>query len=232
VLLTAILSVFSLLVLGADFWQEKAYTQWSEKEAFKMLRDSPWADQVSVGDTMIGGRVPGGLSGSSAGGRGGGRRGGAAGGGDLAGSRDFTIRFQSATPIRMAMAQLALLNGSITPDQAEEWVRTPPADGYVVVAVSGGRWQALQAEDPESLKEKIYLEFRPSKRRIPVDRYLLQRQAEGPELYLLFSRADGEGETFGAGEEEIEFYVGLGSRLKFSKRFKLEKMMLNGKLEI
>ena len=37
----------SFALLAADFWQ-KPYTNWSEKDAAKLLTDSPWAKSASV----------------------------------------------------------------------------------------------------------------------------------------------------------------------------------------
>ena len=69
------------ILMGADFWTQKDYTQWSQEEAIKILTDSPWATvtQFSMGLPAGGG----GISGASAGG--GPRAGGGMGGmgGDL-----------------------------------------------------------------------------------------------------------------------------------------------------
>jgi hypothetical protein len=35
-------------VLTSDFWEEKPFSQWSEKEAHKILSDSPWGKMVHV----------------------------------------------------------------------------------------------------------------------------------------------------------------------------------------
>ena len=49
---------------AADFWEEKDFTAWSDKEVEKMLTDSPWSRNLTVA-----------LRGPAGGG--GGRRGGA-----------------------------------------------------------------------------------------------------------------------------------------------------------
>ncbi|MBN2431275.1 MAG: hypothetical protein JXQ27_07360 [Acidobacteria bacterium] len=37
------------LLFGAKFYEKKPYTNWKEKEAFKMLEDSPWTYEFSIG---------------------------------------------------------------------------------------------------------------------------------------------------------------------------------------
>ena len=38
----------AVAVVAADFWEEKAFTAWSDKEVEKMLTDSPWAKQQRI----------------------------------------------------------------------------------------------------------------------------------------------------------------------------------------
>src|SRR5512139_73837 len=45
-ILFAFLPIFLLsasVVVGADFWEKKVYTEWTDKECAMMLTDSPWA---------------------------------------------------------------------------------------------------------------------------------------------------------------------------------------------
>src|SRR6266487_339570 len=69
--------VFVLVALGAlvllaeDFWLKKPYTEWGEKDAAKILKNSPWTHEVSI--TMSSGQSmssPGGGRGSRGGGQG------------------------------------------------------------------------------------------------------------------------------------------------------------------
>jgi hypothetical protein len=124
--LTSCLVLSIGLLWAANFWEEKPYFEWTEKETEKMLTDSPWGDKTLVGDTMVSGGSPAGMS-ESGGGRGGRRGGGgsAASGQDLAQSQSVTVRLHSATPVRMALAQRALLAGTLSPENAEEFIKTP-----------------------------------------------------------------------------------------------------------
>ena len=46
--LTLLLFVSALALWAADFWQTKPFTSWDQKEAQKMITDSPWAHKLSV----------------------------------------------------------------------------------------------------------------------------------------------------------------------------------------
>jgi hypothetical protein len=37
------LGLGAIALTAADFWQSKKFTEWSDKEVQKILRDSPWA---------------------------------------------------------------------------------------------------------------------------------------------------------------------------------------------
>ena len=73
------LACTALVLIAEDFWIKKPYTEWTEKDAAKLLQNSPWAHEVSIN--------LGQASDSQGGGGGGrGRRGGGGGpGGDMAG---------------------------------------------------------------------------------------------------------------------------------------------------
>jgi len=225
------------LLWAADFWEKKPYSEWTEKETEKMLTDSPWGDKTLVGDTMVSGGSPGGMTGSG-GGRGGGRRGAggsSAGGQDLARSQSVDVRLHSAAPIRMALAQRALLAGTLSPEDAEEFIKTHPAPGYVVVGVTipGGRnRQPLGDDEIEELKEKIYIELKKSKKRISFERLVPPSQGRGRETYLYFPRTEDGADLFVPEEEEAKFRANLSSRTKIGINFKFKKMMFEGKLEL
>ena len=73
----------AFVVAAEDFWLKKPYTEWSEKDANKLLQNSPWAHEVSIGSP--GGESPGGGGGRGRGGRGGGGGEMGGGGGEMGG---------------------------------------------------------------------------------------------------------------------------------------------------
>lgn len=85
-MLSAVL-IFSLsAVMGADFWETKDFTQWSDRECAKLLSNSPWAWELKLYRT------------------------GYLGAGEGAEGQayvKYTIRFTSALPIRMAQVRQA-----------------------------------------------------------------------------------------------------------------------------
>ncbi len=101
-------------LFAADFWQQKKFTDWSEKEIAKLLSDSPWARQAlatadtkgssggkggsgsskggggkSSGGNIGGGGSRGGGSRGGGGGMGGGSMGGGMGGGGMGGGSEM-----------------------------------------------------------------------------------------------------------------------------------------------
>lgn len=50
-----VLLLTSTLVWAGDFWEDKQFTEWTEKDVEKMMTNSPWAKQVNVA-LSIGGR--------------------------------------------------------------------------------------------------------------------------------------------------------------------------------
>ena len=89
--LLIIVCVFSagVVLWAADFWEQKGFAEWSDKEVQRLLNDSPWARKVSVpmGSPAVqrgGGGGRGGGRGARGGGGGGGL-GGGIGGGESAG---------------------------------------------------------------------------------------------------------------------------------------------------
>jgi hypothetical protein len=72
--LTLSLLTLAVSLWAADFWVAKPYTEWSEKDATKLMKSSPWAKEVTV---SMGGAGGGGMDGGMSGGRGGRNRGGA-----------------------------------------------------------------------------------------------------------------------------------------------------------
>lgn len=93
----------SLLVavplFAAKFWESKPYTEWTDKECLEMLTKSPWTFSSAFGSTIsVKDSIPTLDSADKA---------------PTFGEREvtyaFDFRFLSATPIRMAMARMRLL---------------------------------------------------------------------------------------------------------------------------
>lgn len=147
-----------LTAFAADFWKDKAYTQWSDDEVTKMLSSSPWAQSTKasapnqgagqrggrggrgggggMGGPRIGfpggggGGYPGGGGGYPGGGGGGYPRGG---GGGSTPSFTATVRWQSALPVREALLRQSGMTKS--DDSQVAGKLTAPVTSYVIAVL-------------------------------------------------------------------------------------------------
>jgi hypothetical protein len=51
--ISAILLAAGSAAFGADFWENKQYDKWSQKECAKLLTDSPWAQDFTLTDSSL-----------------------------------------------------------------------------------------------------------------------------------------------------------------------------------
>src|SRR5437660_5476864 len=138
----------AFLLVAEDFWVKAPFTEWSVKDATKLLQNSPWSHEVSIGGTMPeggstgGGRRGGGgmggnndMGGMATGGTdstpGGARRGGgggpgypseAVGGAGGATSMLVRVRWQSALPVRQAIVLTQLGPEKADSEQAKKFL--------------------------------------------------------------------------------------------------------------
>jgi hypothetical protein len=235
VVLAAGLSV-SVLLFASDFWEKKKFGDWSGKEVQKMLKDSPWSQSVELGPPGGAGPNPG------RGGRGG-RGGGlgvnsasvsdASGGGAATAGRDglgdggepggpgspaaltAIIRWQSALPIRQAMAKMKFGSDAATsPEAAKILARS---EHYYIVSVSGIPQRMRAAQGSLKIPGKD-----------PIQAVEVKASADGgsPVLYFIFPRAPIAPE-----DKDIEFAVKVGS-VDLKRRFRLKDMVFEGNLEL
>ena len=239
-----------LLVLCAcsAFAQKtKPWTEWSEKEAARILNDSPW------GQTHVEGRseTPSGSDAITS---------------VTAPRRDtqrvlsdndadriesgkpkadmsvrYRTRFLSAKPVRGAFARLVLLKKPEVDEnlstQLQGFVDRDFGD-YVVVAVTAEAtneklvaptMQFLTTATAEVLKDKVYLERKDGKR-LPLADY----RPPGPDgmgAKFVFLRTF-EGQPFlTADSDNVRFFAQLSEKMKLNVRYKVSDMMYDGKLE-
>src|SRR5262249_20941970 len=98
-MLASVWIVACVAVAASEFWESKPFTEWCEKEAEKILPDSPWAVLMAV-PLPNRGPVPTGDSGGEGRGGGGGRGGGAEGFGPGPQRVRLTISWRSALPVK------------------------------------------------------------------------------------------------------------------------------------
>jgi len=222
--------LFCLGLLAAEFWQ-KPYTDWSEKDAAKMLTDSPWAKSASISMGGPGGGAPpamppgGGFGGGLQGG--GGSEFGPGAQGSAPPSFNIVARWQSALPVRQAFVRLkfgAEANKSPEASKALEQLERP----YEIV-LSGPMAMFLAGKPGDAAKALTEVTSLSSRRTGGIKPVQVEVGKPGKTMDVLF--AFPRSMPFTVDDKEVELTTKLStSTLKY--KFKLKDMVLNGKLEM
>lgn len=209
-------------------WNKKPYAEWSEKEATKVLNDSPWGQTQALTDTsqMTGqARV------------------------DSSQSRiadvvnvNLRIRFLSAKPVRQALSQLMEMKNreTITAQLAAQLKAFAAADfpDYIVITVT------TESDKPSALQQKTQAAFyKFTTSELKNNTYLL---ADGQRVFIKEYQPPGK-DGFGAryifprlvdGKPFITPETGSvlfrsepGGSVVLNMRYKTKEMMYDGKLE-
>jgi len=253
--LPAVAFIFAILLYGADFWKTKDPAQWSDEEVSRMLAKSPWARAVSLQTPMAmqGGGGAGGMGGETGvgetgggGGRGGGR-GGMADGIPLGATMPpITVRWESAAPVRAArerqkFAHMAEIVGWSKENYVASLTGFQPGGGRRSGVPEGSRSQRGEAQGESrggaqrsgTNPNSDVSNFRgaairhDNKQTYQLDRTMIIRTEQGPELYLLFSRKNAIAST--TKEIIIDFAIGTG---KVQAKFKVKDLEYRGKLDL
>jgi hypothetical protein len=135
----------------------------------------------------------------------------------------------------MALARKAVLEGRLSQEKAAEYVEIHPAPGYIVAAILVPRHQdraELNLISAEYLRTRAYLRLKSSEKHIYLEKYRSPSEMGGWEAYLYFPRFHAGEDLLQLDEEEISFICELSSENRLSQRFKLERMIFRGELEI
>ena len=218
-------------------WEKKPYTEWSEKDALKMMNDSPWGQTQTVTDASnpfaSGRRMDSGQSRIS----------------DIP-EINFRIRFLSAKPVRQGISRFMELQqkGKVNERLAEQLRAFAVADfpDYIVVTVTCEASNAsslfreanalLYKLTTGDLQNTTYLMTRDG-RRLFLQEYQVPRK-DGLGAHFIFPRVV-DGKPFATGESgEVRFYSELGNGLSvagkpvfLNMRFDVKDMVFGGKLE-
>lgn len=230
-----------------DFWVERPFTEWSQREAIKMLTKSPWslAQTVRYRASLITGpspaeprsgcetcpseaeSVPATLSDPRLLDAGESRA--------SVSQRTYFVRFQTATPVRMALARLAVLSGNVTGEKAQEYLEDVEFPGQIVVVMepaSGQDTTELDRVTFSYLKEHAYLLLKKSKTRVPLQQYVTPSQFGGSQAFFIFPREENEQAVVSLDEGEVRFVCHLNSDTKIERKFKLKDMLYRGVLDL
>jgi hypothetical protein len=234
-------SAFVLLTVNASAQKQKTWTEWSEKDAIKVMTDSAWAQtQKEATETD----VPTGPGNSAAATRSASSReeknaqsGETLGRKNMPLTLNYSIAFLTAKPVRQAFVRYLEIKSPETPaDQAAQrraFIDRDFGDLIVVTLKLEGTDQSkltpalkLLSGDPKVFKDTAYLERKDGKRVALVD----YRAPDQMGAKLIFPRTV-EGKPFlDATSGEVRVYVELG-KTKLSRRFKVAEMMYEGALE-
>jgi hypothetical protein len=221
-----ILSVVSLWILAcaalvaADFWETKPFLEWSDKEAERMLTDSPWASLIAI---PLPNRGPVPTDDGGRGGRGGGGRGGGGEGFGPAAQRvRITISWRSAIPLKQAAARQQVgKSGTIAPEAQDSLSREEAA---YTIAIQGLPPQYARTGPNASLQALLHRSGKPA---IGASQAGAQMTRGGSLLVINFPRTDPI--TLSDGDVELEVKVG---ELDIKKKFKLKEMVYKGQLTL
>ncbi len=227
-IVSVLLAVISVSFLwAADFWVNKDYTSWTQKECENLLTKSPWVFTNAFFQSNDFGPI-------------------SAGGNQVEPEKTVTFWFRplSAKPIRMAFAQLQLLSkpgDTALADQMKQTIERPPDENNRIilqidfsVKPAGGSTLRdihsflLNAHFP-NFRDNTYLSSS-KKGNIP----LLEYRAPSPKqsnAVFIFPRVDEKGEPYFDGNEK---WISLRTEImtyKIYVRNSVEKMKFRGTLE-
>jgi hypothetical protein len=255
--LTCLLGVLPVALWAKDFWEEKPFTSWSQKEALRILSDSPWGKIQHItlpssewdldGVTTPSGNVPPPISSPEGGavGRTGDVQGEPSSGRNAPGARvpayggepgsvsrsvPFQVTWYSSAKVRQAIGRLGQLAGGVSTEQINSFVQQP-VENYII-AVSGQLMKPLEQTTLESLKGKTFLISKKVKnKKLELKEYVSPKdRKDGLALFTFPRELEGK-PSLDAADEEVQFVAELAG-LQIKTTFKLAKMMTDGKLDI
>ena len=231
----ALLSLCVLFLAGVAGAQKKfkPWIEWNEKDAQKILEESPWAHTQTETDTSEMFYKP--TASPTAGGTTAERN--ERGAFNQSMNANFRIRFLSSKPIRAAFAKTLSAKQPNLSDGLRAFVDREFPD-HIVVAVTfdasdrrveGPVMQTFNSINLGVLQNTTFLETKNGKRNFIIQ-YQIPSQ-DGLGAKFIFPR-NVDGEPFLTPQSgELRFYSEMSKTLKLNMRFKVADMMYEGKLE-
>lgn len=235
-------TLFALLLgfalLSTSFAQkDKPWTEWSQKEAEKILNKSPWSqiqtdtdtDEMFFQPTHSSARAPNAAERTVQGAT------------NQSTNVTYGIRFFSARPVRQAFVRMIQLQQKkIEPDVLERMKNFAevPATDSIIIAVTvegtdkrslGKVMQIVNSAVTGTLKNTTYLE-RSDGKRLFLQEYVAPGR-DGFGARFIFPRETDKQLFLSTAFSEVRFVSEFDPTVKLNRRFKLADMMLDGKLE-
>lgn len=229
---------------------EKPWTEWTQKEAEKILSSSPWAQQQVDTDTSELTYSPTASPNSSTSTRSAvmgtttdrqsvtdNRQ--ESGARNQAVNLKFTVRFFSARPVRQALIRLLELKSKPEPDMMERmhaFANVKGGDSIILTLTAdstdrrhlGPAMTEMSSSITATLKNEAYLE-RDGKRNF-LHEYVPPGQ-DGFGARFIFLRKMDEKAFIDSNTGDVRFFVKFPSGMKVDRKFKVSDMMYEGQLE-
>ena len=211
-----------IALLAADFWEERDFTAWSDKDVEEMLTDSPWAQQVRIAvGSLTEAAGPTSIP--------------APANPDECGNAQFgaiqrhkiTITWTSALPIKQALVRQQIGLGAPAPPESQRFLDQP--EPFYAVTVSGLPPSfAVLASMRDALQTGTMLKRKDSEPIVPEDVRLFQNADDRSlSVIFLFPKTD----VITLDDREVELITRLiDSEVK--KKFKLADMVFRDQLEL
>jgi hypothetical protein len=221
----------SLILLAADPWKDKKASEWSSKDATRVLTNSPWAKSVSAEMDFT--RMRAGAGRGM--GRGGGGMGGPGGGmGGPDGGMEapkILVRWESAAPVREASAKTEAPHDSKLTELAKEYYvistsGTPMMGGNRRGQQAQGRPQPDFSRMQERIIEATSLRIKDQDSIAPAKVEVLQTDA-GMMTVFLFPRTRAISPT----DKEVIFETSMGPMV-IKTKFAVKEMTYEGQLAL
>ena len=223
------------VLLAADFWEKKEFTEWSDKDVARMMEDSPWSREVNI---LMAGRPSfsraGGESGGGGGfegGGGGGGRGGRGGGGlgdsELARpALSLHVRWMSALPVKQALVRSSMSSEQQMDERTQQFLKR--AETHYLVAVSDIPARMVNAsEGTERFVQAARIERGNHGEPLAPERVEARPERNRMTLYFFFPRTN----PITLEDKNVEFVLNA-EQLEIKRKFKLQEMVYQGKLEL
>ena len=220
----------------------KDWTNWSKKEAEKILSDSPWAQTQTDTDNsemFYSPTAPPG-TGSTTQSRSVNIDRSITGATNQSVNVTFRVRFFSARPVRQALVRIMELQQKPAPDVAEKLKRFAEfkSTNSIIVTVSfespdqrysGVLMQTFNSATTGTLKNDAYLE-RSDGKRLFLEEYVPPGKDGFGARFIFLRELDGQ-PFISTNSAEVRFYAEYPNGIKVNRRFKVADMMYDGDLE-
>ena len=231
------------IAVPAAAQKTKPWTEWTEKEAAKILNDSAWGQtQTEVSEAAEPSSVSA-VTPTTAARREDQRISSASntesGESKARASINYRVRFLSAKPVRAAFVRMIELQGA-TPERVAELRPFVDRDfgDYIVITLSvdgtdrkrlGPSTEEIKSAEEATLQKSAYLE-RKDGTRVFLTNFRAPAQ-DGLGAKFVFPRVVDGKPFIEAGSGEFKFVLELGKTIKINRKFKVSEMMYDGKLE-